>query len=74
MVFVCCHGAVDRRCGVCGPLLLKAFAEEARAVERGVELFAISHVGGHQFAPNVLQCIAIEAFGSALSVWMNRAP
>jgi hypothetical protein len=65
MVFVCCHGAVDRRCGVCGPLLLKAFTEEARAVERGVELFAISHVGGHQFAPNVV------AMHRNRSIWLG---
>lgn len=52
MLFVCCHGAVDRRCGVCGPALLTALAN-ARAAERGIETYAISHVGGHQFAPNV---------------------
>jgi hypothetical protein len=64
MVFVCAHGAVDRRCGVCGPVLLRAFAE-ARAAERGVETFAISHVGGHQFAPNVI------AMHRNRSIWLG---
>ena len=27
-VFVCCHGSRDKRCGVCGPALIKRFKEE----------------------------------------------
>ncbi len=49
ILFVCCHGAVDRRCGVCGPKLLAQIAADAR-----VEAHAISHVGQHESAPNVM--------------------
>lgn len=56
MLFVCCHGAVDRRCGVCGPKLLAQIAVDAR-----VEAYAISHVGQHESAPNVI-CLHRERF------------
>ncbi|PRQ52041.1 putative 1-deoxy-D-xylulose-5-phosphate reductoisomerase [Rosa chinensis] len=28
-IFVCAHGSRDRRCGVCGPVLIDKFTEEA---------------------------------------------
>lgn len=54
-VFVCAHNSRDRRCGVCGPILIKKFKEEAEL--RGLEnvfVSACSHVGGHKYAGNLI--------------------
>ncbi|CAA7409629.1 unnamed protein product [Spirodela intermedia] len=53
-VFVCAHGSRDKRCGVCGPELIKRFREEAK--ERGlqVSVSGCSHIGGHKYAGNVI--------------------
>ncbi|KAI3665984.1 hypothetical protein L6452_44622 [Arctium lappa] len=54
-VFVCAHNNRDRRCGVCGPILIKKFKEEAelRGLEN-VSVSACSHVGGHKYAGNLI--------------------
>ncbi|XP_078431933.1 sucrase/ferredoxin-like family protein [Wolffia australiana] len=53
-VFVCSHGSRDKRCGVCGPELIKRFREEIK--ERGlqVSVSGCSHIGGHKYAGNVI--------------------
>lgn len=55
-IFVCCHGARDARCGSLGPPLASHLLHLVR--ERGlndqVYVFKTSHVGGHQYAGNVL--------------------
>ena len=55
-VFVCAHVKRDKRCAVLGNQLLNAFEEEvsARKVEDLVAVSAMSHVGGHAYAGNVL--------------------
>ncbi len=67
--FVCCHAKRDERCGRCGPPVLNALKDAARACSRArafgtvfvegranvkIHVLACSHVGGHQFAGNVL--------------------
>lgn len=55
-VFVCAHNSRDKRCGVCGPLLLEKFNEEieAKALKDEVFVSACSHVGGHKYAGNLI--------------------
>ncbi|WOL13633.1 hypothetical protein Cni_G22406 [Canna indica] len=55
-VFVCAHGSRDRRCGVCGPVLIKRFKEEisSRGLHGQVFVSPCSHIGGHKYAGNVI--------------------
>lgn len=55
-VFVCAHGSRDRRCGVCGPPLIKKFKEEIniRGLQDKVFVSPCSHIGGHKYAGNVI--------------------
>uniref|UniRef100_A0A6V7QRN8 Altered inheritance of mitochondria protein 32 n=1 Tax=Ananas comosus var. bracteatus TaxID=296719 RepID=A0A6V7QRN8_ANACO len=56
-VFVCAHGSRDRRCGVCGPVLIKRFKEEINlrgCLQGQVSVSPCSHVGGHKYAGNVV--------------------
>jgi (2Fe-2S) ferredoxin len=55
-IFVCTHGNRDARCGVCGPPLIERFVAElaARGLAGRVTVRQTSHVGGHQYAGNVL--------------------
>ncbi|KAF5755171.1 putative thioredoxin-like ferredoxin, Thioredoxin-like superfamily [Helianthus annuus] len=54
-VFVCSHSSRDKRCGFCGPILIKKFKEEAelRGLDN-VSVTACSHVGGHKYAGNLI--------------------
>jgi hypothetical protein len=45
---VCCHAARDARCGYLGPLLAEKLGE------MGEQVFISSHIGGHQYAGNVV--------------------
>ncbi|KAG9446487.1 hypothetical protein H6P81_012615 [Aristolochia fimbriata] len=55
-VFVCAHASRDKRCGVCGPILVKNFKEEIerRGLKDSVFVVPCSHVGGHKYAGNVI--------------------
>lgn len=55
-VFVCAHNNRDRRCGVCGPVLIEKFKEEieSKGLKDQVFVTACSHVGGHKYAGNVI--------------------
>ncbi|GAB2283719.1 hypothetical protein Dimus_018215 [Dionaea muscipula] len=55
-VFVCAHASRDKRCGVCGPVLIEKFKEEIRARNMNdmVLVSACSHIGGHKYAGNVI--------------------
>ncbi|PRQ54038.1 putative thioredoxin-like ferredoxin [Rosa chinensis] len=55
-VFVCAHGSRDRRCGVCGPVLIDKFIEEAelRGLKDQVFVSPCSHIGGHKYAGNLI--------------------
>ncbi|KAM2708144.1 hypothetical protein EV2_045980 [Malus domestica] len=55
-VFVCAHGSRDKRCGVCGPVLIDKFKEEAelRGLTNQVFVTACSHIGGHKYAGNLI--------------------
>ncbi|GFQ08784.1 altered inheritance of mitochondria protein 32 [Phtheirospermum japonicum] len=55
-VFVCAHNNRDRRCGVCGPILIEKFKEEIGSKDLKNQIFvaACSHIGGHKYAGNVI--------------------
>ncbi|XP_043807432.1 altered inheritance of mitochondria protein 32 isoform X2 [Manihot esculenta] len=55
-VFVCAHGSRDKRCGVCGPVLIEKLKEEieSRGLRDQVFVAACSHVGGHKYAGNLI--------------------
>ncbi|KAK9077615.1 hypothetical protein SSX86_005955 [Deinandra increscens subsp. villosa] len=55
-IFVCAHGARDKRCGVCGPALVSRFKDEieSRGYQSKVSVRPCSHIGGHKYAGNVI--------------------
>lgn len=55
-IFVCAHGARDKRCGVCGPALVSRFKDEieSRGDQGKVYVRPCSHIGGHKYAGNVI--------------------
>lgn len=55
-VFVCAHGSRDKRCGVCGPVLIEKLKEgiQSRGLNDKVFVSACSHVGGHKYAGNLI--------------------
>ncbi|XP_054819357.1 uncharacterized protein LOC129318543 [Prosopis cineraria] len=55
-IFVCSHGSRDRRCGVCGPVLVSKFREEIElhGLQGKVFVSPCSHIGGHKYAGNVI--------------------
>jgi hypothetical protein len=55
LIFVCSHPKRDKRCGVAGPLLIAEFRQNLQAKGiSNVAVSAVSHVGGHKFAGNVI--------------------
>lgn len=69
-VFVCSHGSRDKRCGVCGPALIKRFKEEitGAGLDGQVSVSACSHVGGHKYAGNVI-IFSSDAKGEVTGHW-----
>ncbi|GJM86689.1 hypothetical protein PR202_ga02573 [Eleusine coracana subsp. coracana] len=69
-VFVCSHGSRDKRCGVCGPVLIERFREEINGLGLDGQVFvsASSHVGGHKYAGNVI-IFSSDAKGEVTGHW-----
>ncbi|XP_066322513.1 uncharacterized protein [Miscanthus floridulus] len=69
-VFVCSHGSRDKRCGVCGPALIKRFKEEINGLglDGQVSVSACAHVGGHKYAGNVI-IFSSDAKGGVTGHW-----
>ena len=62
-LYICCHGARDQRCGVIGEALISTIrkyiasspSDLASALHAlDVQCFGTSHLGGHQFAGNMI--------------------
>ncbi|KAJ7974635.1 altered inheritance of mitochondria protein 32-like [Quillaja saponaria] len=55
-VFVCAHASRDKRCGVCGPVLIEKFGTEIehRGLKDQVLVSPCSHIGGHKYAGNLV--------------------
>ncbi|KAD4887876.1 hypothetical protein R6Q59_035030 [Mikania micrantha] len=61
-IFVCAHNTRDKRCGVCGPVLIEKFNKEieVRGLKDEVFVSACSHVGGHKYAGNLIIYSAVQ--------------
>lgn len=70
-VLICGHKLRDNRCGIVAPILQDAFAKvlEAKELEDKVYVDAISHIGGHKFAGNVIVHTGNPALGA---IWYGR--
>ncbi|KAI8598593.1 Sucrase/ferredoxin-like-domain-containing protein [Dissophora ornata] len=72
-IMICSHKRRDKRCGVTAPILKKEFTRILRSkdlygdCEGDVEIWMISHIGGHKFAGNV-----IVHKTEGLAVWYGR--
>ncbi|KAF9102439.1 hypothetical protein BGX27_010988 [Mortierella sp. AM989] len=72
-IMICSHKKRDKRCGVTAPILRKEFIRVLRSKDMygdckgDVEIWMISHIGGHKFAGNV---IVHRSEGQA--VWYGR--
>ncbi|KAN0008534.1 hypothetical protein ACTFIU_009258 [Dictyostelium citrinum] len=55
-IFICTHKQKDQRCGYCGPILVDQLKDQIkeRSLEKEIQVFGTSHVGGHKYAGNVL--------------------
>ncbi|WCJ21142.1 Sucrase/ferredoxin-like family protein [Euphorbia peplus] len=55
-IFVCAHGSRDKRCGVCGPILIEKLNEgiESRGLKDQIIVKACTHIGGHKYAGNLI--------------------
>lgn len=69
-VFICAHAQRDKRCGVCGPILIDKFKEElaSRGLDDQVFVSACSHIGGHKYAGNVI-IFGTDAEGKVTGDW-----
>ncbi|KAF9956239.1 hypothetical protein BGZ70_009993 [Mortierella alpina] len=72
-LMICSHKRRDKRCGVTAAILKKEFTRILRSKdiygdgEGDVEIWLISHIGGHKFAGNV-----IVHKSNGLAVWYGR--
>ncbi|KAF9429238.1 hypothetical protein BGZ76_001626 [Entomortierella beljakovae] len=72
-IMICSHKRRDKRCGITAPVLRKEFMRILRSKniygdgEGDVEIWMISHIGGHKFAGNV---IVHKSEGQA--IWYGR--
>ncbi|XWS32726.1 hypothetical protein CRYUN_Cryun22dG0014700 [Craigia yunnanensis] len=69
-VFVCAHGSRDKRCGVCGPVLIQKLNEEIelRGLKDQVFVSACSHIGGHKYAGNLI-IFSPDSVGKIMGHW-----
>ncbi|KAK9272871.1 hypothetical protein L1049_003250 [Liquidambar formosana] len=69
-IFVCAHGTRDRRCGVCGPVLIEKLKGdiEVRGLKDQVFVSPCSHVGGHKYAGNLI-IFSPDAEGKVSGHW-----
>ncbi|KAG0091896.1 hypothetical protein BGZ93_005301 [Podila epicladia] len=72
-IMICSHKKRDKRCGVTAPILGKEFKRILRSkdlygdAEGDVEIWMVSHIGGHKFAGNV-----IVHRSDGMAVWYGR--
>ncbi|KAF9991315.1 hypothetical protein BGZ75_000068 [Mortierella antarctica] len=72
-VMLCSHKKRDKRCGVTAPILRRELTRVLRSKdllgdgEGDVELWMVSHIGGHKFAGNV-----IVHRSEGMAVWYGR--
>ncbi|CAN0904190.1 Altered inheritance of mitochondria protein 32 [Linum grandiflorum] len=71
-IFVCAHGSRDKRCGVCGPVLMEKLNEgiDSRGLKDQVVVSACSHIGGHKYAGNVI-AYRLDSDGKVTGHWFG---
>ncbi|KAH7045104.1 Sucrase/ferredoxin-like-domain-containing protein [Linnemannia elongata] len=71
-IMICSHKKRDKRCGITAAILKKEFTRILRSkdllgdAEGDVEIWLVSHIGGHKFAGNVI------VHRGGVSVWYGR--
>ncbi|CAB4482462.1 unnamed protein product [Rhizophagus irregularis] len=74
VILICGHKRRDMRCGVAGPILKNEFEKVLKEKRmdlnsmgnQGVPVYLTSHVGGHQFAGNVI------VYRNGQGIWYGR--
>ncbi|KAJ4974340.1 hypothetical protein NE237_007514 [Protea cynaroides] len=69
-IFVCSHASRDKRCGVCGPVLVDVLNKEIelRGLKDQVFVRPCSHTGGHKYAGNLI-IFSPNSEGKAAGHW-----
>ncbi|KAF9085922.1 hypothetical protein BGX23_009294 [Mortierella sp. AD031] len=77
-IMICSHGKRDNRCSKTAPLLKKQFLQVLRQkdiygdAEGDVEIWLISHIGGHKFAGNVIVHRSEPQDKTSMAIWYGR--
>ncbi|KAF9924453.1 hypothetical protein FBU30_005575 [Linnemannia zychae] len=77
-IMICSHGKRDNRCSKTAPLLKKQFLQILRQkdiygdAEGDVEIWLVSHIGGHKFAGNVIVHHSEPEEKTSMAIWYGR--
>ncbi|KAF9121007.1 hypothetical protein BGX30_002837 [Mortierella sp. GBA39] len=77
-IMICSHGKRDNRCSKTAPLLKKQFLQCLRRkdiygdAEGDVEIWLVSHIGGHKFAGNVIVHRSEPEEKTSMAIWYGR--
>ncbi|OAQ28211.1 hypothetical protein K457DRAFT_58235, partial [Linnemannia elongata AG-77] len=77
-IMICSHGKRDNRCAKTAPLLKKQFLQYLRQkdiygdAEGDVEIWLVSHIGGHKFAGNVIVHRSEPEEKTSMAIWYGR--
>lgn len=62
-IFVCVHTQRDKCCGVFGRELYEKLRADQDIQKSNVRIFASSHIGGHRYAPTILESPTLNCWG-----------
>ncbi|KAF8944455.1 Mitochondrial Translation Optimization [Haplosporangium gracile] len=77
-IMICSHGKRDNRCSKTAPFLKKQFLQCLRQkdiygdAEGDVEIWLVSHIGGHKFAGNVIVHRSEPEEKTSMAIWYGR--
>ncbi|KAK3819075.1 MAG: Sucraseferredoxin-like protein, partial [Linnemannia elongata] len=77
-IMICSHGKRDNRCSKTAPILKKQFLQCLRQkdiygdAEGDVEIWLVSHIGGHKFAGNVIVHRSEPEEKTSMAIWYGR--
>ncbi|KAF9133243.1 hypothetical protein BGW39_010260 [Mortierella sp. 14UC] len=77
-IMICSHGKRDNRCSKTAPILKKQFLSILRQkdiygdAEGDVEIWLVSHIGGHKFAGNVIVHRSEPEEKTSMAIWYGR--
>lgn len=61
--FVCAHAKRDHCCGAFGKDLYEALRTDHEIQKHGIRIFKASHIGGHRYAPTMLEVPTLNCWG-----------